>query len=395
MERSGTNLRRIETNFAACEGTQLASYCALGAFVAVYLSHRNCDDFLIGLTTSLGAAMAIVLQLILSNAMDRHPEFPIKYTISILAAVGAACALCMCWLPMPSWLMIIVFAVCLATGQSNCGYLNAQLMQFNNVGIPARIGWPRGVGSISYAIGAWIYGLLDPDLLPMCFALGSLICIECVLMMPDPYHGRDLTRLRATGKSGSYAAMFKGNTALIVLLACVALNNAGVTAGLTFTVRVVERVGGGNAEYGVSEFIRAAVELPALVASGFLLKRYKTKALMAASFFFNSVRTLLMAIAPSVISVYLISTINMLCVGLSLFAGVLLVNSIVRENEKVRGQSLLALCSSIGSIIGSAYAGVLIGLTGLNAMLLISSAFCMTACLVLCFCCHPDKVRLD
>lgn len=131
--------------------------------------------------------------------------------------------------------------------------------------------------------------------------------------------------------------------------------------------------------------------MPALFASGLLLKRFKTKGLLATSFFFTGVKALIMALAPSMGFVYLASTLNLLVVGLSTFSSVLLVNSIVRDSEKVRGQSLCMLCSSVGSIIGSAYAGFMIELAGLTAMMLSSLGFCLTACLVLSLCCHPER----
>ena len=72
------------------------------------------------------------------------------------------------------------------------------------------------------------------------------------------------------------------------------------------------------------------MEMPALFASGWLLKRYKTKALMATSFFFTAFKTLTMVLAPSIGFVYLASSLNVLVVGLNTFSSVLLVNSIVR-----------------------------------------------------------------
>lgn len=313
--------------------------------------------------------------------------------------MGISAAACLCFIPLPIALMIMAFATAHSMGLCNNGYLNAQLVQFNNVGIPAHYGWPRGVGSISYAAAAYIYGILaekyTPDILLPCFMVGTVVCMICVMMMPNPYAGMDPEKLRAGRVKTSYRQMLSGNTALIVFLAALLLNGIGNTASYTFILRVVQQLGGGTREYGISEFIRAGVEMPALFASGWLLKRYKTKALLATSFLFTGVKTLVMVLAPTIGYVYLASSLNMLVIGLSTFSSVLLVNSIVRDSEKVRGQSLAVLCNSVGSIIGSAYAGMMIDMVGLSAMMITSICFSALACVILSVFCHPERARLN
>lgn len=127
------------------------------------------------------------------------------------------------------------------------------------------------------------------------------------------------------------------------------------------------------------------------MASGFLMRYFKPKSMLSASFFFYGMRLVLLAVARSIEIVYLASALNVLCVGLSSFSAVIFVNSIVRETEKVRGQSLSMLCGSIGAIIGSGYAGVMIDIAGLDVMLLVSTLCCMVACAGMIFLCKPKK----
>lgn len=59
------------------------------------------------------------------------------------------------------------------------------------------------------------------------------------------------------------------------------------------------------------------------------------------------------------------------------------VNSITGPTEKVRAQSLVALCYSAGSILGNAYAGTVLDLCGLQIMLIGSAIFNIAAGLLL------------
>lgn len=386
---------RVEMNFAACEASYWIGFCAISGFITVYLDHCGLKNTEIGLTTSIGCAVAIIAQLILSNVLDRHPELPIKRLIALLAVIGIVTAALMGAFSLPAAMTVIVFATCYASGMCNNGYLNAQLVQCNNAGIPARYGWPRGVGSFFYAVSAYVYGRLvetySPDILMPAFIAGTVVCIGFVLLMPNPNKGKTREELHKDRKVTSYREMITKNPMLIVLLLCTLLNGIGNTAGYTFIVRVVQRVHCNTVEYGISEFIRAAAEVPALFASGLLLKYFKPKSLLAVSYLFSGVRLLLLAFAPDIGFVYLASAFNMLCVGLSAFSSVLLVNSIVGDTEKVRGQSMCVLCGSIGSIIGSAYAGAMIDHLGLDAMLYTSTFFCLLAFAGMLLFCKPKQ----
>lgn len=395
MDEKKKLAHRVELNYAACQSAYWIGFSAISGFVAVYLTYRGLSDTEIGLTTAFGSALAIMLQLVLSNVMDRHPELPIKKLIAVLAMVSILAGACTGFLKLPVALMILSFAVCYATGVSNSGYLNAQFVQLNNAGIPARYGIPRAAGSLFYAIAAYVYGALvekyNPDVLIIGSIVGTLVCIAFVMMMPEPHTGKEAREMMKDRHVTSYREMIMGNRPLVVLLACTLLNGIGNTASYTFIMRVVERVGGSTMEYGISEFVRAAAEVPMLIASAVLLRRFKVKSLLAVAFLCFGLRALVLAVAQDIGVVYLASVMNITCVGISSFAAVMFVNRVVKDTETVRGQSLCALCGSIGSIIGSAYAGAMIDMVGLQAMLLTSASFCVLAFLGMVFLCQPEK----
>ena len=392
------SVMRVDANYAVVQSSYWGSYCALAAFTTIYLSYRGLTDAQIGVSTSLMSALAILLQATVSNFCDHHMRLPIKRVISALFLVGICVAGLYANLPMPIGLLVGAYAVTYAVGNCNNGLLNAQLMQFNNVGIPAHYGWPRGCGSICYAALAWVYGILaeqyTPAILPKLYIAGTAVCILAVLLMPDPYKGMDMEQL--TGgrtKATSYRAMLQGNTPLMVFLGCVMLYAIGQAASFIFMIRVIERLGGGTAEYGLSEFARAGVEMPMLFLSPLLLKKSNPKALMVFSFICYGLRALAVTFAPTLGWLYAACTLNMFCSGIYVFASVIMVNTMVRMTEKVRAQSLVALFGSIGSIIGNAYGGFMLNILGLTGMMVSASLFCFAAAAVLAVFCHPREGR--
>lgn len=387
MNNNKRNIIRIDINYAFAQIFYWTSYCCIGSFSTIYLSHRGLNNTQIGLGTSFNCILAILLQLAISAFSDKHIKFPIKWIIILLSAIAAGAAATLFWLPLATPMVVLAFAITYAFSQSNNGYLNAQLMQFNNLGIDAHYGLPRGLGSFAFAILAFIMGKVvarhSADILMPVFLILAAIFMLAVFCMPNPYKKVDLAGLKtgkyANVKHTSYWEMLRNNRALVVLLVCAIVNAIGTSSSLTFMPRVVEHLGGGTAEYGITELIRAGSELPMLAASAFFLKRFASKNLVTVSFFCHGIRIFLYAIAPSLPWLYLASAMNLFCVGFYAFATVVYVNSIVTPTEKVRAQSLMALCLSVGSIAGNAYSGFMVDAVGISATLLCSSLLCVIA----------------
>ncbi len=398
MDNKKKSILRIDINYTFAQIFYWTSYCCIGSFSTIYLTYRGLNNTQIGLVTSFNCILAIVLQLIISSFSDKHMQFPIKWIIILLSTVAMGAAAMLFWLPLATPVVIAAFAITYAFSQSNNGYLNAQLIQFNNTGTDAHYGLPRGLGSAAFAVLAFCLGKIVAQysariLMPIFLTLAALfILADCC--MPNPYKTANLTgaknRNYPNSKHTSYREMLQKNPALIILLCCSIISASGTSSALTFMPRVVEHLGGGTTEYGISELIRAGMELPMLAASGFFLKRFDAKNLVTVSFFCHCLRIFLYAIAPSLPFLYLASAMNVFCTGFYAFATVVYVNRIVLPTEKVRAQSLMALCLSLGSIIGNAYSGIMLDTVGVTVTLLFSSSLCAVAGLGLAFL-APEK----
>ncbi|NCB05490.1 MAG: hypothetical protein EOM69_08210, partial [Clostridia bacterium] len=151
--------RRIEVNYALVQGFYWSSACTLGGFAAVFLTSRGLNDAQIGLSVALVSVLTILFQVCLSAYADKHSELPLKKTVSALYLTVIVLSAVMSVFSLPAALLILVYVIASALVNSQCGLLNAQLVQYRNAGVPASYGWPRGVGSIFYAVSAYFYGL--------------------------------------------------------------------------------------------------------------------------------------------------------------------------------------------------------------------------------------------
>ena len=387
--------KRVERHYATVQGTYWAANCSLRGLTAVFLSYHGLTDGQIGYTSSLIYFCTITLSLLLSAWADRHPLSPLKRTISALFLLALAAAGVLYLLPLPVLLMMVVYALDCCFHNCADSILNALMMQYVDNGIPARYGWPRGVGSITYAAMAWVLGILmeryTPNIILPVFLLLCGLSLVAILTMPDP----GPRKLRQQSRKISYGEMLRHNPTLVRLLCACIISGMGQCAGSTFLIRVVERLGGTSEELGLAMFIQAGVELPAMFASSWLLKRFSARGLLTLSFCAGALKMLMLALVPSLPLLYGVMAFSVFCFGIFGFASVLFVNSIAGEQEKVRAQSLLSLCytSGAGGILGNLLAGALIGPLGVNTLLLVSAGLCACGSCVMLLCLRQYRVQ--
>lgn len=382
---------RIESNFAALQGLYWAGACALTAFTAVYLSWQGLSDGQIGYTASLIYLVTIVLSLLLSGYSDKHPAFPLKklMTALFLAALFLTAGLHL--LPMP--LALLISAYVLACSLDNClGPMSTSLMmQYLNGGIPVRYGWPRGVGSIVYALTAYGLGIwmdrVSPGILPPVFLGMDVLGIAVLWLMPDPPPRQEPPRDEAAPKDSYFAMLRRNPTLVLLLLACI-VSGMGICPASTYRIRIVEQLGGSAAQLGKMVFLDAGAELPIMFLSPLLLRRMKVESLLTVSFLANAVKPLLLVWAGSIPALYAASLFNFFCFGIYGFASVLFANAIVTPGETVRSQSLLSLCytSGIGGILGNLLGGALLPRIGLRALLYTCCGLCCLGAALMLLC---------
>lgn len=387
--------KRVERHYAAVQGTYWAANCSLRGLTAVFLSYHGLTDGQIGYTSSLIYFCTITLSLLLSAWADRHPLSPLKRTVSALFLLALTAAGVLYLLPLPVLLMMVVYALDCCFHNCADSILNALMMQYVDNGIPARYGWPRGVGSITYATMAWVLGILmeryTPNIILPVFLLMCGLSLVAILTLPDP----GPRKLRESGRKVSYIEMLRSNPTLVLLLCACILAGMGQCAGSTFLIRVVEKLGGTSEELGLAMFIQAGVELPAMFASSWLLKRFSARVLLTLSFCAGGLKMLMLALVPSLPLLYGVMAFSVFCFGIFGFASVLFVNSIAGEQEKVRAQSLLSLCytSGAGGILGNLLAGALIGPLGVSNLLLVSAGLCACGAGVMLLCLRQYRIQ--
>ena len=366
MQQRGTaRLFTIEAIFAGMHSTYWMSMCAFSGFMAVYLSYYGFSDALIGVTASAISAITIFYQLGVSSFSDRHPHIALKKIITVVYLAILALVAALALVPLPMVLMLLGYAMTGALANGMPGLYNAQIIQFVNAGLPV-------------------------NLMPI-----ALVCIVAatvlVLVMPRPEQLVDdepIPALAMPLPKTSLKQLLGASRVMQVFLLSAVFMSAGQSNMMLFLTRVVESKGGNEGALGLAMFLQAGVEMPAMFVSPWLMRRFRARAILSFSVFSYFVKSLIILFSTGIFGVYLAMAYSLFCFGLYGITSVYFVNSIVRQNERVRAQSLITVSGALSAVISNLAAGWVVQTYGISRLNLICAIFQAIAAGLMFYCAY-------
>ena len=392
MKSENVLKRKIEVNYASTQAFYWAANCTLIGFLAVFLSYQGLNDGQIGIVSSLFCVAGIFVQLFVSDFSDQHSKIPLKKIIGVLYLISLGLVGLLYVGNLPILLFGAVYIIAAAILNSGNGLLNALMMRYLDSGLDVNYGLPRGFGSIGYALSAFFIGLaiekMSPNILMPLFLVVIVIALIAVMRMPVADTLQQDQPVDSVLEKISYKKMLLENTTLRIFLVAIIFSGLSQTAIAIYLIRIIESLGGTTKELGIAMLIQAGVEVPMMFLSSFLLRKFKVEALVFISIIAFSLKTVGVTFAPSLGFIYVVMAFSMFCYGIYGFSSVMFVNKIVAPNQKVRGQSLIALCfvGGIASIIGNVIFGTMLDLFGLKSVLYLSCCFGFVSVMVMAAC---------
>lgn len=373
---------KLQHKYSLVHATYGILNAILLSFTAVFLKFFDYTDYQIGVTVAFIALASIAIQLITSDLVDGKSIDTLKTVMIILYGVVALSCLLLMVLPNNKrFTFLFLFGLAQACHGSNSGFINALYTKYLNLGLSIDFGKSRSFASLTYSISVLVIGfLLDyktPNILLQGYLLLSVLGLYSINNMPSSSKTRKPITIEKK------ESMFKllSNDIVLLFLITLIIASAGQSIGSTFLINTINNVGGNVRNLGITLLIQAAFEIPIMWYSFIILKRFNHDRLLIFSFFSASVRMLLLTFATNIWIVYLVGFMNMFSFGIFSFASVLFGNSIVKANEEVRIQSLIALCyfGGIGAVVGNFFSGYIIKLYDFKVAMIVSSLLVITA----------------
>ena len=158
------------------------------------------------------------------------------------------------------------------------------------------------------------------------------------------------------------------------------------TAITVFQVNILESVGGGSRELGISTFIASIAELPVMALFVPLSRRFSYRSLLRLSCAFFLVRVVLMLAVSSVYAVYAVQTLTMLSHGLFIPASAYYINSIIDPSANAAGQAYLGIFTyGLSGLISNLVSGIILDHFSVRSLLLLMVCLAVIGLCMVCW----------
>lgn len=365
--------QNLTPGYACIQGFFWMVFAAVMGFSSIYLLSAGFSNTEIGLIIAAAGTVSAVLQPVTASYADR-PESPsLKKILIVLGAALLVCAVLLLALRQRVVLLTgLFYGGCITITQLIVPLMNALGMETLNQGYSLNFGVSRGMGSVAYAVAAYILGIIAAKAgafsVPLSILLINGCCVSALVLFPFSKTVRESKTEKRKESASPVAFFLRYKRFSIVLLGCILVYISHVLLN-NFTFQIVQAKGGGSSEMGFSMALSAMLELPAMFGFVYMVKKVRCDIWFRITGIFFTLKALGTLLAPSIMTFYGVQVFQMFGWALISVSSVYYVNAIMEEQDVIKGQAYMTMTYTLGSVLGALIGGWLIDLAGVNAML--------------------------
>lgn len=370
LNTAGAMLKYCIQNIAA-----QAAFCPATMMVAFMLS-RQISSGTAGVALAVGNLLALAIQPTVASIADSKTG-PTIARMSFVASIAMVVMFLGGWAIPNQILVMACVAVMYMLFMNLLGLINSISVYYQNRGAKINYGVARGIGSASYAGVAAVIGFLadsfGADVYVLLGAGLSAVIALTMLLLPTPKDVPALVETTAVDavNDESYIEFLKKHWKFLLLIVGSALGFVMESAVGTYTLPIMQSVGGGEAEMGLAMALQAILELPGMWGYNWLETKFKTSSLLIFSIIMYAVKGFMFVIAGNIPMVYLAYAFQAVSFAIFTPASISYANKFFGEGDKNKAIGLFSLIGSIAGIIAAPVSGWAIDSFGVHMMLII------------------------
>lgn len=368
---------RPAIQYSMIQGFFWSSFASLFGFSSYYLLAKGCTNSQVGYIVAAGSALSALLQPILGGCVDRSKKMILHPVLLALSMIMIVLSGLLLGFGKSFWMVALLYGLLLTFLQMITPITYSLSMFFLSRGVPINFGVARGIGSISYAVVVAILGVLVERWNEDVVILSVILFYVIIMILVGTFHFHGVLEEKHASEiservGGNLWDFLQNNKAFAMVL----FGNVGVFIGHSimnnYLFQIVEYHGYGSREMGFASAVAAASELPILFLLSWVNEKISSANLFRVSSVFFLLKNICLYVATGMPMIYFASSLHIL--GYGLFAGisVIYVNETVQRRDQTRGQALMTMTVTLGTVIGSLLGGVLIDCILVPGMLLVS-----------------------
>ncbi|WP_432403131.1 MFS transporter [Wukongibacter sp. M2B1] len=348
------------------------------AFTIPYLNSLNFSNTEVGFMMSLLYLSGVVGQSLTGYACDLKGTIKKVFFLWMIFLATSV----FIFFKLDSYIGLIVFISIIGCFQSSVfALLDSWVMESHEI-VKNTFGPIRAFGSIGWGISTLIVGKMIDKL--GWGIIGKLYIVFTFILLLISYRARDAKHdvhdMDTDPITFESLKILQKNRKYISLLVIFFLLYFSFHAIGMFSVILIDDFGGTKTHIGLFWLLTALSEVPILLNAKKLMKKLKPSFLLIVSSFFFFLRTLLTAFTNSVISIILLSLLQILSFSILIFISKYLIDDVSPSHLKTSSQTIAtAFSSGLSGIIAFNLSGYLADKIGTKNMLFFVSSLCIIA----------------
>jgi len=389
----------LTVRYSLIQAILIMGYCTYFSFSAVYMLSRGFSNTHVGITLTISSLAGILFVPALANFADRTKKLSLKQITMIVSGVTALTAMALLFVPSNIFIVGALIVLLQVFFGSQTSLITTLAIEHINSGTPVNFSLARGVGSLAFALLSFFLGFLVNRFGTVVILLGDILLMGLTILLVGlfPRPERPVSLHTEEPQASGLAEFAKKNPIFMVMLLALTLIFISHNLINTYLIRIIQFVGGDNSNLGIAAAIAALVEVPAMALFPLLYRRHPQAGtfLKIAGVFFviKAVATLA---AGSVGGIYAAQTLEALSYAIFTPASVYYVNQVIPDADKVKGQSLMMLTTSMSGLISNLAGGFLLDSSGgVPLMLICGTAVSALGLLMLFIIDRPKAVQVQ
>ena len=384
----------LNSGYGAIFGSYWVIYAVVSSFASVFMLAKGYTNSQIGVTLAAANVLAVVLQPLLADFVDRSKRFDIMGTTGFLTACMMVFTVGMFTFKGGSLGLCVVFVLLIAFHTVLQPLFNSLAFRLEEAGVAINFGIARSVGSLAYSIFVAIFGTivdhLGINVMPVASELACLMLIASLVFTAHYFRkgkaqnerGREAvygTTLNEDAKASdddediNLIQFIKRNKMFFIM-------NLGVL-GLFFSNAVLNNymaqittgVGGTTEDMGRILGVMAFLEIPTMVFFKQLKNRLSCQLLLKAAAIGFTVKIAICWLANSVVMLFIGQLFQPVSFALFLPGMVYFSDEMMSRGEAVKGQALFTTMITITTIFAALFGGMILDASGPKMLTFIST----------------------
>lgn len=364
------------------------AYSTIRNFATLFMRAQGFSNTEVGIFFSLGALFSIVSQLALGTLLDANEKLTPKHLLVAATWIAVLDAVLLMFSGM-KWVIFAAFVLINTIMILDKALYNMFGLGYVNAGYDLDYSLSRGIGSISTTgftiLTGVMIGHFTERYIFVVFFVAQVLLLLVLKTLPYVHRGDKVSEERAAelsrdnetalDESGNRLTVTLLDPSFWILLLSILIIYSCYNAGNNFHINIIESLGGGSRELGISDAVMAVVELPAMAAFLPLSKFFSFRRILVFSMACFVLKVVAFAFATNVYHIYLAQVLQLFSYGLFIPASAYYFNQILSDDTHGRGQALLGVFTSgLSGLLTSPIIGMILDYFPVKDMLLMASA---------------------